>query len=106
MIDNDLQNVHVHVYGVPFIKGMKKVCRPCCLGKCHKLPFQGRFERAKQVGDILPPDIIGPMVSSFPKKFQFVNDHSRYAVLGVMVHRSEIFKVFSGVKQNTKQLGK
>lgn len=50
LIEHDLQKVLVNFKGVPGINDMEEVCRPCHLGKAHKVPFQCKFERAKKVG--------------------------------------------------------
>lgn len=42
----DLTRVHQHVSGVPKLGPMTTVCRACRLGKAHKLPFPGNFQRA------------------------------------------------------------
>lgn len=108
MNEYDLRKVHQNVDRVPKNQRMEEVCRPCRLEKAHKFPFVGKFERATNVGDNVHAKIIGPSVPSFRKPFRyasvFVDEDSRYAVLGFMVHRSKIGKVFLGVKEKLKKL--
>lgn len=105
----DLQVVHKHVDGVPKLSRMEEICRPCRLGKAHKLPFPGKFERAAVVGDVVHSDILGPLLPSFPDRYRyasaFIDEHSRYALVGFMVHRSELAEVYTAVAQKLQQLG-
>ena len=62
----DTSEVHKHADDVPKIKRMKNICRACSLGKANKLPFTGKFHRAKDVGDIIHSDIVAPIEQPFP----------------------------------------
>ncbi|MBW5416393.1 GAG-pre-integrase domain-containing protein, partial [Pseudomonas sp. MAG002Y] len=78
----DLVTMHQHANDVPHLQQSDDVCRACRLGKAHKLPFPGHFNRADAVGDILHSDIVGPLELSFPDKYNYFytihDDQSRY----------------------------
>lgn len=90
----NLQMIHEHVDMAPNIKRMEEICRSCQLGGAHKLPFLGKSERAKNVGDIVYTYLTGPLVPSYPNRLRyaswFFDDFSPYAVLEFGIHRSEL----------------
>ena len=94
----DLCNIHKHADGVPQLHKLNDVCRACRLGKAHKLPFKGHFERAKSIGDLIHSDIVGPLQPSFPDRYKyaatFQDDHSRFAYVGFMRNKSDLPSVF------------
>jgi len=105
----DLTTVHQHADGVPKLCPMEGVCRACRLGKAHKLPFPGHFRRASAVGDIVHSDIVGPLELSFPDGFRYVStfldDHSRYVLIGLMCRKSGLGDAFAGASARLGELG-
>ena len=105
----DLLKVHEHVDDVPELSPMKDVCRACRLGKAHQLPFPGHFTHASKVGETVHSDIVGPLELSFPDRYRyasaFLDDHSRYNLLGFMRHRSDLQNVFDDVTKKFAQIG-
>lgn len=105
----DLANIHKHADGVPILHPTDEVCRACRLGKAHKLPFTGKFLRSPAVGDIIHSDIMGKLEPSFPFRFQyiatFLDDHSRYLLLGYMERRSMLGEVFSQISAKFVEMG-
>ena len=105
----DLVSLHNHVRDVPQLVQMDDVCRACRLGKAHKLPFPGHFEQAKAVGEIIHSDIVGPLEPSWPDRYRyistFVDGHSRYTLIGLMHHKSDIHEVFQGVSAKFRKVG-
>ena len=105
----DLPCLHKHADDVPKLRQMKGVCRACRMGKAHKLPFPGHFEPAKELGEVVHSDILGPLEPSFPDRFQyastFLDGYSRYTFVGNMRHRSDLYAVFKGVTKKFQELG-
>lgn len=105
----DLAGVHKYVNGFPDLKDTKDVCRACRLGKAHKLPFSGQFCHADAVGDLVHSDTIGPVAKSFPDGFRyactFLDDHSRYPMVGYMTRRSSFSNLFDPVSRKFLDLG-
>lgn len=69
----DLFIIHKHAAGISKLQKSDDVCRTCRLGKAHKLPFLGHFERSAAVGEILYADIVKPLELSFPDKYKCVS---------------------------------
>lgn len=88
---------------------MEGVCRACRLEKAHKLPFPGHFRTTSAVGEIVHSDVVGPLEISFPDRFRYVStfldDHSRYVFVGLMVRRSALGDVFDGVCAKFRDIG-
>ena len=61
----DLQDAHKYAEGVPELKNTDEICRVCCLGKAHKLPFHGNFEQCNSPGEIAHSDVVGKLEPSF-----------------------------------------
>ena len=105
----DLCQVHKHAIGVPKLSKMNEICRACRLGKAHKLPFKGTFNRAVNVGDIVHSDIVGPLEPSYPDRYRyfatFQDDHSRYDFAGMMTHKNEVGDVFIQFAHRFTKLG-
>ena len=93
-----LVTLHKHADDVPDLQQSDDLCRACRLGKAHKLAFLGHFNRAEVVGDFLHSDIVGPLELSFPDKYNYVStfldDHSRYTLIGLMTRRSMLEHTF------------
>ena len=98
----DLMQVHKFADGVPKLSGSGDICRACRMGKAHKLPFHGHFERSANVGDLIHSDVIGPLGLSFPDRYRYVctflDDHSRFTFLAFLRHRSEVGSAFMIMK--------
>ena len=105
----DLVTLHKHADDVPHLQQSDDVCRACRLGKAHKLPFSGHFNRAAVVGDILHSDIVGPLELSFPDKYKYVStfldDHSRYTLVGLMTRRSMLEHTFKKASAKLAEIG-
>lgn len=105
----DLFNVHKYADGVPELESIEDVFRACRLGKAHKLPFPGQFDRSPAVGKVVHSDTVSPLVRSFPDNFKytctFMDDHSRYLVIGCMGARSQLGEVFEQVSAKFLQIG-
>ena len=98
----DLVEVHKYADGIPKLSTVNEVCRACRMGKAHKLPFHGHFQKSENVGDIIHSDVVGPLSLSFPDRFRYVctfmDDHSRYTFLAFLRHRSEVGEAFRTFK--------
>ena len=105
----DLVKLHEHVDDVPELVQMEEVCRACRLGKAHKLPFPGHFRHTKAVGDMVHSDIMGPLQVSYPDGFRYVStfldDHSRYLMIGCMSRRSMLGDVFEQISAKFRDIG-
>ena len=105
----DLVTLHKHADDVPHLQQSDDVCRACRLGKAHKLLFSGHFNRAEVVGDILHSDIVGPLELSFPDKYKYVStfldDHSRYTLVGLMTRRSMLEHTFKQASAKFAEIG-
>ena len=79
------------------------------MGKAHKLPFPGHFERAAAPGKIVHSDIVGPLEPSYPDQYRYVvtflDDHSRYLFVGFMCHRNELYEIFESVCAMFESIG-
>lgn len=55
-------------------------CRACRLGRFHKLPASGQFERTSRVGQTIYSDIVGKLEMSYPGLYRYVctflDDHA------------------------------
>jgi len=104
-----LVNVHKHADGVPRLRPMEEICRACRLGKAHRLPFPGKFERTSAVGDLVHSDIMGKLEPSFPDMFRYIatfqDDHSRYLLIGCMTRRSMLTDAYQQVSSKYRRLG-
>lgn len=105
----DLGNMHKYADGIPELVHNEDVCRACRLGKAHKLPFPGHFQRAHAVGDIVHSDTVGPLVWSFPANFKyactFMDDYSRYLVIACMGARSQLSEAYEKVSAKFFSIG-
>jgi len=105
----DLSMVYKYTEGVPKLGKMEEICRACRLGKAHKLPFTGQFQRKSAVGDLVHSDIMGKLEPSFPDKFRyistFLDDHSRYLLVACMNTRDDIHVVYDQVSDHFRHLG-
>ena len=105
----DLVTLHRRADDVPHLQQSDDVCRACRLGKAHKLPFQGHFNRADIVGDILHSDIVGPLELSFPDKYKYVStfldDRSRYTPVGLMTRRKMQEHTFKQASAKFTEIG-
>lgn len=94
---------------VPKLHEMEDVCRACRVGKAHKLPFPGNFRRVNALGDVVHSDIVGPLHISFPDGYcyvcNFLDEHSRYAFIGLITRRSALKYVFDGVSRKMSTFG-
>lgn len=77
---------------------MKDVRRECRLGKAHKLPFNGHFQRASNVGAVVHSDIVCPLEPSYPERYRYFeksqDDYSRYDFAGMMQYKSDVIYAF------------
>lgn len=107
--ERDLAKVHKHTDGVPPLHNLGNMCRACRLGKAHKLPFPGQFERIDLVAQVVLSDIVVPVQMSFFDRFRYVstflNDHSRYLFIGLREHKSDIAQVFDAVSDKLVKFG-
>lgn len=98
---SDLVKTHLFADGIQKLTTSKSTCRACMLGKAHKLPFHGKFNRASHLGEKVHSDIVGKMCLSFPDRYQYVctflDDHSRYTFLAFFHHRDEVSNAFKMV---------
>jgi len=105
----DLQTVYQHADGVPKLTSSEEVCRACRLGKAHKLPFPGHFRRTSKVGELVHSDIMGKLEPSFPDRFRYVStfldDHSRYVLIGCIQRRNMLKTVFNQVSSRFQDIG-
>ena len=94
----DLCNVHKHADGVPKLGKIHDVCRACRLGKAHRQPFTGKFERTLCVGEVIHSDIVGPLDRSYPDGYKyfatFQDDYSRYMYVAFMQNKSDLCEAF------------
>lgn len=78
------------------------VCDPCRMGKAHRLPFTGKFERATRVGQIVHSDIAGPLPSSYRWGYRymatFTDDCSRHTTVAFMQRKSQLRSAFEKFK--------
>lgn len=84
------------VSGVKLVNcGVKCYCEVCLLGKMTRLPFPRSEIRTKQPLDLVHTDVCGPMqtVSPSGKRYMvtFIDDFSRYTVVYLLTHKSEVF---------------
>jgi hypothetical protein len=83
------------------------VCRFCCLGKAHKLPFSSNFSRTSAPGVVIHFDIVDPLPISFPDKCRymrtFLDDYSRYLVVALMQKKSDIGDAFAAFRRFLQQ---
>ena len=70
-------------------------CEICLRGKFSRLPFQPSKSRALNIMDLVHTDVCGPMQTETPGKMKyyltFIDDHSRYTVVKLLRHKSEVF---------------
>ena len=94
----DLASTHKVAEDIPPLHTSNKVCRACRLGKAHKLPFRGKFERAERVGQIVHSDIVGPLEPSYTDGWRymctFIDDYSRFVVVAFMRHKDELYDAY------------
>ena len=79
------------------------------LAKHNKLPFPGHCNRAEVVGEILHSYIVGPLELSFQDKYKYVStfldDHSRYTLVGLMTRRSMLEHTFKQASAKFAEIG-
>lgn len=99
----------LHSQGID-VQNDNTFCEACVLGKQHRLPFQSRQQRAKDVGEIIHTDVCGPMEEeSMGGALYFVcftDDYSRYKRVYFLKHKSEVvdkFAEFSDFFKNQTQ---
>ena len=106
---SDLVTLHKYADDVRHLQQSDDVCRACRLGKAHKLSFPKYFNRAEVVGDILQSDIMVPLELSFPDKYKYVStfldDHSRYTMVGLMTLRSMLEHTFKQASAKFAEIG-
>jgi len=97
----DLSALHKHADGVPELPTMMDVCRSCRLGKAHKLPFHGHFQKTSRIGEVIHSDIVGKLDLSYPSRYRYVctflDDFSRYTFIAFLRSRDEVKDAFQQV---------
>lgn len=90
--------MHKHAHAIPELRQAGNVCRACKMGKARKQPFPGHFNHAAADDEILHSDVMESLELSFPDKYKyvyiFIDDHSRYILVGFMTRRSMLVQTF------------
>ena len=77
--------------------GSKEVCPPCVLGKCHRSPIPKARSTGRATGllNLVHSDVCGPMqvpsLGGARNFVTFIDDHSGWATVFMMKHKSEVF---------------
>ena len=87
------------------------ICESCIQGKMTKQPFNGTFERAKDLLGIIHSDVCGPfkpMTRNGERYFiTFTDDYSRFGYVFLLRHKYEAFETFKIFKNEVEnQLNK
>lgn len=53
--------LHMHTNDIPSLEIFEETFKAYQLGKAHKLAFNGKFRRRKQIGEVIHSDIMGPL---------------------------------------------
>lgn len=105
----DLCNAHKYAKGIPQLKFMNEVCRPCELGKAHKLPFHNHFQQTSEIGEVVHSDIVGKLDLSYSDGYKYVctflDDYSRLTFPGFLKYRSDLQQAFNAVSTKFENFG-
>lgn len=84
----DLTNIHKFANDVHKLSQLEHPCMACHVGKAHRLPFPGRFEKATNVEQMIHSDIVGTLELSYGDGNQYVcsflDGHSTYTPFGFL----------------------
>ena len=96
-----LRNLHLHVDGFPKLQGNTKPCHPCKLGKATKKSFKSNFKPVQFPGEVVHPDLVGPLPVSLDGAVYvctFIDRYSRYTHAVGIAKKSDVPEMFEDFK--------
>jgi hypothetical protein len=99
----------LHTHNLSFVsnKNEAHVCDACQWAKSHKLPFPKSISVSKVPLELMFSDVRGPTPTSVSKNnyyVSFIDDFSKFALVYLLKHKSDVFQRFQEFQAHVERL--
>jgi hypothetical protein len=99
----------LHTHNLSFVsnKNEAHVCDACQWAKSHKLPFPKSISVSKVPLELMFSDVRGPAPTSVSKNnyyVSFIDDFSKFALVYLLKHKSDVFQRFQEFQAHVERL--